>query len=51
MIHTIMQGGRAVGMQLMDDALAALVEARRVAPREAYLKAANKARFESMIED
>jgi twitching motility protein PilT len=51
MIQTIMQGGRALGMQMMDDALAALVEAKRVTPREAYLKASNKARFESLIED
>jgi twitching motility protein PilT len=51
MIHTIMQGGRALGMQVMDDALAAMVEAKRVTPREAYLKATNKARFEGLIED
>jgi twitching motility protein PilT len=51
MITTLMQGGRAMGMQLMDDALAAQVEAKRVTPREAYLKATNKARFESMIDD
>ena len=51
MLTTIMQGGRAAGMQLMDDALAALVDAKRVTPREAYLKAANKARFENLIDD
>jgi twitching motility protein PilT len=51
MITTIMQGGRALGMQLMDDALAAMVEAKRVTPREAYLKATNKARFENLIEE
>jgi twitching motility protein PilT len=51
MLTTIMQGGRSVGMQLMDDGLAALVEAKRVTAREAYLKASNKARFESLIED
>jgi twitching motility protein PilT len=51
MITTIMQGGRALGMQLMDDALAAMVEAKRVTPREAYFKAANKARFENLIEE
>jgi twitching motility protein PilT len=51
MLTTIIQGGRALGMQLMDDALAALVESKRVTPKEAYLKATNKARFESMIED
>jgi twitching motility protein PilT len=51
MIQTIMQGGRAAGMQLMDDALGALVDAKRVTPREAYMKATNKARFESLIDD
>jgi hypothetical protein len=35
----------------MDDALAAMVEAKRVAPREAYFKATNKARFENLIDD
>jgi twitching motility protein PilT len=51
MIQTLMQGGRAIGMQLMDDALAAMVEAKRVTPREAYFKATNKARFENLIDD
>jgi twitching motility protein PilT len=51
MIQTLMQGGRALGMQLMDDALAAMVEAKRVTPREAYMKATDKARFENLIED
>ena len=51
MIQTIIQGGRGAGMQLMDDALAAAVDAKRVTPRDAYLKATNKARFENMIHD
>jgi twitching motility protein PilT len=51
MITSIIQGGRAQGMQLMDDALMTLVEQGRVSPREAYMKAANKARFEGMIEE
>jgi twitching motility protein PilT len=51
MIQTLMQGGRGIGMQLMDDALAAMVDAKRVTPREAYFKATNKARFENMIDD
>jgi len=51
MIQTIMQGGRALGMVMLDDALAARVEAKQVTPRDAYLKANNKARFESLIED
>jgi twitching motility protein PilT len=51
MIQTIIQGGKGAGMQLMDDALAAAVEAKRITPRDAYLKATNKSRFESMIHD
>ena len=50
MLTSIIQGGRAQGMQLMDDALLALVEQKRITPREAYMKATNKAKFEEMIE-
>jgi twitching motility protein PilT len=51
MITSIIQGGRTSGMQLMDDALMALVEQKRITPREAYMKATNKAKFEGMIEE
>ena len=51
MIQTIIQGGKAVGMQLMDDALMALIEQKRITAREAYMKASNKARFESLVKD
>ena len=51
MITSLIQGGRTLGMQLMDDALMALVEQNRITPREAYMKATNKAKFEEMIED
>jgi twitching motility protein PilT len=51
MITSIIQSGRTQGMQLMDDALMALVEEGRITPREAYMKATNKARFEEMIEE
>src|SRR6476659_5400255 len=51
MITSIIQGGRASGMQLMDDALMALVDQKRITPREAYMKASNKAKFEGMIEE
>jgi twitching motility protein PilT len=50
MLTSIIQGGRAQGMQLMDDALMALVEQKRITPREAYMKATNKTKFEEMIE-
>jgi twitching motility protein PilT len=51
MITSIIQGGRHQGMQLMDDALMALVEQKRITPREAYMKATNKAKFEALVKD
>jgi twitching motility protein PilT len=51
MITSIIQGGRAAGMQLMDDALMALVDSGRVTPRDAYMKAINKQRFEGLLKE
>ncbi len=51
MITSIIQGGRSMGMQLMDDALMALVEQKRITPHEAYMKASNKGRFEGMVKE
>ena len=51
MITSIIQGGRSQGMQLMDDALMALVDQGRITPREAYMKASNKAKFEAMVKE
>jgi twitching motility protein PilT len=51
MIRSLIQGGRSEGMQLMDDALAALVEKGVVTGRDAYLKATEKARFEQYLEE
>ena len=46
MLLNIMQSGKAVGMQTMDDALLALVQSNRIRPEDAYFKATEKARFE-----
>jgi twitching motility protein PilT len=51
MIRSLIQGGRSEGMQLMDDALAALVERGVVTGRDAYLKATEKSRFEHFLEE
>jgi twitching motility protein PilT len=51
MITTIIQGGKSIGMQLMDDALMDLVEDKRITAREAYMKAHNKGRFEGLVKD
>ena len=46
MIRSIIQGGKADGMQLMDEALGTLVEAKKITKQDAFLKATEKARFE-----
>jgi twitching motility protein PilT len=51
MITSIIQSGRSQGMQLMDDALMALVEQKKITPHDAYMKATNKARFEGMVKE
>jgi twitching motility protein PilT len=46
MLANVLQSGKRDGMQLLDDALAELVERKVVSARDAYLKANDKARFE-----
>jgi twitching motility protein PilT len=49
MIGSLIQSGKSDGMQAMDDGLMALVQSQRIHPRDAYLKAHDKARFESLV--
>ena len=51
MIQNLLRGGRALGMQAMDDCLFRLVEEGVVAAEDAYLKAQDKARFEPLLGD
>jgi twitching motility protein PilT len=51
MLNSIIQSGRAQGMQAMDDALFAAAKAGTVRPYDAYLKAGDKARFEPLLTD
>jgi twitching motility protein PilT len=46
MLLNIIQSGKSLGMQTMDDALMALLQSHRIAPEDAYRKALDKARFE-----
>ncbi len=51
-IHKVIsyiESGRGEGMQLMDDAILARLKAGDVSPNEAYLKAADKSRFEHLL--
>jgi twitching motility protein PilT len=46
MLASVIQGGKAEGMQAMDDVLFALASAGVIAGRDAFMKANDKARFE-----
>jgi twitching motility protein PilT len=48
-IPSMMQVGKAQGMQTLNDALADLVKNKLVAPEEAYVKAVDKAGFEALL--
>ncbi len=49
MLSSIIQSGKSMGMQSMDDALFGLLEAGRITAQDAYLKAADKSRFETKL--
>ncbi len=49
MIHSLIESGRSMGMQSMDDTLFAYAKEGRIRPNDAYMKATNKARFEPML--
>ncbi len=49
MIQSLIQSGKTLGMQLMDDALMALLDSKRITPRDAYMKAMQKQRFEPLL--
>jgi len=44
-IHSAISTGRRLGMQLMDQALLALVQSGDIDPNEAFLKASDKKEF------
>ncbi len=51
MLHSIIQSGRAEGMQSMDDAIMVALKAGLVLPVDAYAKAMDKNRFEPLLQD
>ena len=50
MINGVIQGGKKLGMQQMDDSLMKLVESGAVEARAAYMKATDKSRFEPLLD-
>ncbi len=51
MIKSIIQGGRSLGMQTMDDALFELVESGRITATAAMAKATDKAQFATLAQE
>jgi twitching motility protein PilT len=49
-IRNIIQGNKSMGMQLMDDAIEALLQEGVIGAQEAYMKAHDKERFERVVE-
>ena len=49
MLASYIQQGKADGMQAMDDALLDLVQKKKVAPYDAFMKASDKTRFEPLL--
>jgi twitching motility protein PilT len=48
MLNSLIEGGKAQGMQTMDDTLFAFVKQGKIRGSDAYMKATNKSRFESV---
>lgn len=51
MIHSIIQSGKQLGMQAMDDVLLKLAEDGKISGEDAFHKATNKARFEPLVKN
>jgi len=51
MLYSIIQSGKKEGMQSMDDVLFAYAKDGTITGRDAYMKATDKQRFESMMSD
>ena len=48
-LNDVLKTGKAEGMQLMDDAIAGHLQAGRISPMEAYMKAIDKLRFQEFL--
>ena len=49
MLASVIQNGKGLGMQTMDDSLMELIKAERIRPEDAFLKAHDKGRFEKLL--
>src|SRR5258705_2179253 len=50
MIYSIIQAGKASGMQTMDESLMGLLQAKKISPQDALARASEKQKFEALVE-
>lgn len=51
MLRSLIQSGRSQGMIAMDESIMSLLEAQKITPMDAYLRANDKGEFESLLDD
>ncbi len=49
MLQSVIQSGKNIGMQAMDDCLMGLLESKKITPQDAFMKANDKTRFEELL--
>jgi twitching motility protein PilT len=49
MLYSIIQAGKSMGMQTMDEALMALAQAGKITPQDAHARATEKQKFEALL--
>ena len=50
MLQTVLQSGKSMGMQMLDDVLMDLAQSGVITGKDAYLKANDKSKFEALVE-
>ncbi len=50
MLQTVLQSGKSIGMQMLDDVLMELVQKQVITGKDAFLKATDKSKFEGLVE-
>jgi twitching motility protein PilT len=50
MLQTVIQSGKSIGMQMLDDVLMELVQKQVISGKDAFVKANDKSKFEALVE-
>ena len=50
MLQTVLQSGKSIGMQILDDVLLDLLQEGTITAKDAFLKANDKSKFEALLQ-